>query len=277
MKYSLVVLDLDGTLLNDDHKISEKNKDAILHLKKHDVQFMLASGRPHASILPYARELDLELPIISLNGAMVKSPSSDEVYVSSSIPTKEVAKILSHAKKSDFLVSLYSEDKIFTYEDELLNLHSSLEGLKAEKIDEFPEGQQINKILMVNDPEKVSQTMEQLELDYKNQLYITSSEPEFLEVMNRNVSKGIALIHVLKKLKRTNEEVAAFGNNYNDVSMFVVAGLSVVMDNSPPQVKEEANYVTKSNTEHGVAYALKRVFKEVLLNDDGEDKKHRTR
>lgn len=263
MKYSLVVLDLDGTLLNNEHKISKNNKEVILHLKKQGVQFMLASGRPHASILPYARELGLELPIISLNGAIVKSPLSGEVYVSSSIPNKKLVKILSYAKKSDFLVSLYSEDKIFTYDDEMMDLHSSLEGLESEKINVLPEGQEINKILMVNAPNKVRQTMDQLELFYKNELYITSSEPQFLEIMNRNVSKGIALSHVLKKLQRTNDEVVVFGNSYNDVSMFVVAGLAVAMDNSPPQVKEEADSVTKSNTDDGVVYVLKKIFKEV--------------
>ncbi|MBN6206464.1 HAD family phosphatase [Ralstonia pickettii] len=263
--YKVVVLDMDGTLLNGKNEVSQVNKETIMELKEQGIQFILASGRPYDSIVPYAVELDLDLPIISANGALVKSVTNDEVIYSSILSTKWVKEILNFAKDTTFAVSLYLKDEIFTFDEDMLNLHKSLEGLDAKKIDSFKGNQSVIKILMANHPDKVNETIKQFELRYKNNLYITSSEPYFLEIMNSNASKGIALEQLIKKMSVSPKEVIAIGNNFNDIAMFEVAGFSVAMSNSPLEVQGIADFVTKSNVDDGVAYVLKKVFKKEVL------------
>ena len=260
MKYKLVVLDLDGTLLNDEHEVSRENRTTISCLKKQGVQFMLASGRPYKSIVPYAMDLGLDLPIISANGSIVKSPKDNDVYVSSSLPKELAKEIIDFAKEQMFSISLYLENNILTFNDDLINLHRDLEKLEARKITRFLFEQPIFKILLVHHPKKIKETLHWLGTKYKNKLHITSSEQNFIEVMNINASKGIALKHLMKKMGLPSQEAIVFGNNFNDVSMFEIAGLSVAMLNSPYKVRNIADIVTKSNVEDGVAYALKKIF-----------------
>src|SRR5690625_4643308 len=86
MQYKLVVLDMDGTLLNGENIVSEANKEIILQLSQQGVKFILASGRPYESLVPYAKDLRTDLPIISANGALVKAPDNEEVYFASYVP-----------------------------------------------------------------------------------------------------------------------------------------------------------------------------------------------
>lgn len=260
MQYKLVVLDMDGTLLNGEHEVSEENRETIMGLMEQGVQFVLASGRPYESIVPYVKDLGLELPIISANGALVKSVINNEVYFSSSLPMQQVEEILDFADQTSFAVSLYLENEIVTFDEEMVNLHSDLEGLKAKKINNFSGNNPIIKILLTDHPDKVNKTISWFESKYKNDLYITSSEPNYLEVMNINASKGIAINNLIKKMDLSAKEVVVMGNNFNDVTMFGIAGLSVAMSNSPQRVREVADFVTKSNVENGVAYALERIF-----------------
>ena len=91
---------------------------------------------------------------------------------------------------------------------------------------------------------------------YKENLYVTRSDDKFLDVMYINASKGNTLKHLMEVMGYSKEEVLVIGNSYNDIAMFEVAGLAVAMENSPQKVKNSAHYVTKTNDQHGVAYAL---------------------
>lgn len=261
MNYKLVVLDMDGTLLNGKNRVPRKNRDAIKNLMERGVQFVVASGRPYESIVPYAKNLCIDLPIISANGALVKSPRTNEVYFSSSLPGKWVEEILLFAQETTFAVSLYLEDEILSFDKNMIDLHNNLEGLEAKKIENFAGNQPVLKILMANQPDIVAETIKRFEKKYRNELYVTSSEPYFLEVMNVNASKGIALKQLMKKLDVSSEEVVVMGNNFNDIPMFDVAGVAVAMANSPHKVQKVSDFVTKSNIEDGVAFALNYLFK----------------
>lgn len=260
MKYKLVVLDMDGTLLNSNHKISETNKEILQRLASKGVEVVLASGRPFEAAYLYSKELGIDSPIIASNGAMVKSPRTEELYYSATV-TKDLAEeIVEYGRQNDYPTSLYVSNEVYTYDERMEKLHIEVEGIHPTIINSFESDKPIYKVIYMDTPERIEEAYIHLEAAYRGKLYITRSADILLDVMSKEVSKGIALEKLRESLGIPKEEVIVFGNSYNDVSMFEEAGLAVAMENSPQAVKDAAHVVTKTNDEDGVAHILKEVF-----------------
>ncbi|AGB41736.1 HAD-superfamily hydrolase, subfamily IIB [Halobacteroides halobius DSM 5150] len=268
MSYKLVAIDMDGTLLNNQHQVSIENKKTIKQLAKQGIGFVLASGRPYDALHPYTQELEVYLPLITANGSVIKSTIDNKVYHKWQMPLKLAQKIYHYGLRNNFAVSLYFEDEIVTFDEELAQGHRELEKIepKVMEVEEFEFTKAPIKILYYNNSDEITKAFSKLTKQYADKLYITRSDDEFLEFLNADVSKGMALEYLIERLDLTAEEVIAIGNNHNDIAMFEVAGLAVAMDNAPQEVKEEADFITKSNLDNGVAYALKKF----ILNDKGE-------
>jgi Cof subfamily protein (haloacid dehalogenase superfamily) len=146
----------------------------------------------------------------------------------------------------------------------LVKVHWELEKINARLIDQFEDNRELFKILYANTPHKVEEAYKHLEQKYKGKLYITRSDAIYLDVMNINASKGKALQKLMDRLQISSHEVLVMGNSFNDIAMFEVAGLAIAMDNAPQEVKDAADFVTKSNNDDGVAYALDRYINHVL-------------
>ncbi|GLC90040.1 Cof-type HAD-IIB family hydrolase [Lysinibacillus piscis] len=256
MQYKLVVLDMDGTLLNDNHGVSEANKEAIHRIKKMGVGVTVASGRTYESIYPFIEDLGIDLPIIAANGAFIKNPLSGEVYYSESLPRHLAEEIIEYGQKHQFEMSLYLDAEVHTFNESMAKVHLELEKLQAKLIDKFDSDKELYKIIYGQTPEKIEEACEYLADKYKDSLYITRSADMCLDVMNMNVSKGNGLQQVMEKLHISPEEVIVMGNSFNDLPMFEVAGLAIAMDNAPQEVKNMADFVTISNNDDGVAHAL---------------------
>ncbi len=256
MRYKLVVLDMDGTLLDNDHRVSEANREVIQRLNREGTKVILASGRPYESIHPYVKELGIELPIIAANGALIKCPRSSEVYYSTGLPINLAKEIVEYGKENHYPISLYLDSEVHTFNESMVKVHWELESLNARVIDTFDGGKEVYKIIYKNTPQKIEEAFKHLEQIYKEKLYITRSDDTYLDVMNSNASKGKALHQLLGRLHISSHEVLVMGNSFNDIAMFEVAGFAIAMDNSPQEVKDAADFVTKSNYEDGVAYAL---------------------
>ncbi|AOY75717.1 Cof-type HAD-IIB family hydrolase [Clostridium formicaceticum] len=260
MRYKLVVLDMDGTLLDDHHQVSEKNKKIIQHFSKEGIQFILASGRPYASLYPYVKDLGLQLPVIAANGAVVKCPLTHKTHYESVVPLELAQEILDYGKAYAYSISCYFEDEVITFDERMVKVHWELEKLKAKMMDKFLVEKAPNKMIYSAAPQKIEKAFKFLANKYSERLYITCSADIYLDVMNLGTSKGRALSHILSQMNISSSEVMVIGNNFNDLAMFEVAGLAVAMANSPEKVKHEADFITKLNTEDGVAYALEQLI-----------------
>lgn len=265
MQYKLVVLDMDGTLLNNEHHVSIANKEVIHRLKREGTSVVLASGRPYESIYPYVKDLDIDLPIIAANGALIKSPLTSEVYYSSGLPINLAEEIIEYGQENQFPISLYLDGEVHTFNESMVKVHWELEKINARLIDKFVGNRDLFKIIYANTPQKIEEAYIHLEQKYKEKLYITRSDAIYLDVMNINASKGKALYKLMDMLQISSHEVLVLGNSFNDIAMFEVAGLAIAMDNSPQEVKDAANFVTKSNNDDGVAYALDRYINNVKV------------
>jgi Cof subfamily protein (haloacid dehalogenase superfamily) len=256
MQYKLVVLDMDGTLLDNNHHVSKANKEVIHKLKREGTSIVLASGRPFESIYPYVKDLGIDLPIIAANGALIKSPLTSEVYYSSSLPINLAKEIIEYGQENQYPISLYLDGEVHTLNESLVKMHWELEKINARLIDQFESNRELFKIIYANTPQKIEEAYKHLEQKYKGELYITRSDAIYLDVMNTNASKGKALHQLMDMLHISSHEVLVMGNSFNDITMFEVAGLAIAMDNSPQEVKDAADFVTKSNNDDGVAYTL---------------------
>ncbi|TDX47994.1 hypothetical protein C7959_1348 [Orenia marismortui] len=262
VKFKLVAIDMDGTLLNDDHKVSDKNREIITKYANQGVNFVLASGRPYQALYPYTKELEVYLPLVTSNGSIVKCPLTESVYTNSSMPLDLAKEILDYGYSKGYGVSLYFEDEVITSHEEVAKVHRELEGIDPTIITKYQLEEGPTKIVFFADPEDIDKAFAQLADKYEGDLYITRSDERCVETMNLEVSKGKALKYMIKRMNIASEEVLAIGNNFNDVAMFEEAGLAVAMGNSPEGVKEVADFVTKSNQEDGVAYALEKFLKD---------------
>lgn len=258
MQYKLVVLDMDGTLLDNNHQVSDKNKEAINKLKSRGINVALASGRPFESIFPYAKELEIDTPIIATNGSFVKCPVTKKVYSSTVLPTNFAKEIIEYGMENEYSISLYLNEEVHTFHERMVKVHYDLEKLHAKLIDTIDEEKDIYKIIYSHTAEKIEDAFEILHGKYNKDMYITRSDDIYLDIMHSNVSKGLAIEQLISMLKISQSEVVVMGNSYNDIAMFHVANLSIAMGNSPQEVKEAANFVSTSNDDDGVAYAIEK-------------------
>ncbi len=258
MRYKLIAIDMDGTLLDDNHQVPLKNKETITRFAKQGINFILASGRPYQSLYPYTNELEVYLPLVSANGSIVKCPLTESIYHKSDLPYDLAKEILAYARDNDFSASIYFEDDIITSSQELADVHFELEGLEVELDENYKLNHPPVKIVIFGEADSITRVYSDLADRYENRLYVTRSDDRCVEVMNLEVSKGNALKYMMDRMNIDPEEVIAIGNQFNDLAMFEVAGLAIAMGNSPQGVKDAADFVTKSNEDNGVAYALEK-------------------
>ncbi|MGE5391742.1 MAG: Cof-type HAD-IIB family hydrolase [Deltaproteobacteria bacterium] len=262
MPIKLVAIDLDDTLLDSGLQISPECAQAIQAVRDKGILVTLATGRMHRSALPYAQQLNMDLPLITYQGALVKSAFSSEVIYYKPLPRIPAGEIIDFFKARNLHCHAYSDDELFM--EELTpegRYYEELAGIKAVLVDDLSETVRRNdamKIMaIIRDQELLLALYQELTSQY-HELHITRSKPIFLEAMALKANKGLALQVVAEHYGLQREEVLAIGDSYNDLDMIRWAGVGIAMANARPEVKDTADYITSSNDEHGVAEALRK-------------------
>ena len=264
MSYKLIVTDMDGTLLNDVHEISDENKKALKLVAKKGVKVAIATGRIYESTIKYAKELEINTPIICCNGALIKEENGKIIY-ENKIDQDICNKIIDVLDKNNIYYQCFTDNTIFTsYINEWLRKYQMQEGLnikiiESSNIKKDIENRDILKFLIIeSDINKLLKVEEQLRLI--DEIELTKSFFDNIEVMKKGVNKGSAIEDLTKYFGIDKSEVIAFGDNHNDLSMITYAGMGVAMGNAEDVVKENANFITCKNTEDGVAKAIYELF-----------------
>ncbi|WP_302602176.1 Cof-type HAD-IIB family hydrolase [uncultured Ruminococcus sp.] len=265
MDYKIIALDIDGTLTNSQKEITPHTRYAIIDAQKMGKKVVIASGRHPMGIQSIARDLLLdryEGYIMAFNGGKILDCTTGQTIVSKDFPKEYLSDILGVLKESNLSVHTYDDKKIIT--GGTLNDYSNVERdiLKMEMVvvEDFAANipEKINKLLLSGEPAEIDKYNEILAKRYDGLLDVYKSAPYFLEIMPFGVTKGSMLPMLLEKLGFTNEEMIAFGDNYNDITMIGYAGLGVAMGNAEEDVKKIANYVCESNDDDGVAKTLEK-------------------
>ena len=268
MKYKLLVLDVDGTLLNDEREISKRTLAALLKVQQMGVRIVLASGRPTYGLMPLAKTLELGNYggfVLSYNGCQIIKAQNGEILFERRINPEMLPYLEKKARKNGFAIFTYHDDTLITDspDNEYIKNEALLNNLKIIKEDEFSTAIDFApcKCMLVSDKEEALIELEQhWEKRLAGTLDAFRSEPYFLEVVPCGVNKANTLGALLEHLGVTREEVIAVGDGVCDVTMLQLAGMGVAMGHSQDSVKVCADYVTASNEEDGVALAVEKLI-----------------
>ena len=268
MKYKLLVLDVDGTLLNDEREISKRTLAALLKVQQMGVRIVLASGRPTYGLMPLAKTLELGNYggfVLSYNGCQIIKAQNGEILFERRINPEMLPYLEKKARKNGFAIFTYHDNTLITDspDNEYIKNEALLNNLKIIKEDEFSTAIDFApcKCMLVSDKEKALIGLEQhWEKRLAGTLDAFRSEPYFLEVVPCGVNKANTLGALLEHLGVTREEVIAVGDGVCDVTMLQLAGMGVAMGHSQDSVKVCADYVTASNEEDGVALAVEKLI-----------------
>ncbi len=271
--YKLVVLDIDGTLLNSDKKITEETKKYIKLASSKGVKFIIASGRTPYGVLPVAKEIELEKIggyILSYNGGCCINCVDMTTLYEEVIDRKEMEGIYSFAKENNLPLLTYKKDQLITPKNnsKYIDLELQINNLQLCEEENFLEAIDFDfpKAMIVEDGEILAKFVQEAKDRFSN-LSVSRSEPFFLEICPNNIHKATGIAKVLDILKIDVSETIAIGDGYNDLTMIEFAGLGVAMSNGNEEVKKVANYITKSNDEDGIV----QVIKKFILNEPVED------
>lgn len=266
MKYKMIAIDLDDTLLSGDLSISQINRQAISHAVSMGVKVTISTGRMFRSTLPYVEQLKLDVPVITYQGALIKNAMSEEVVLARPLPLDISLDIIEESRKHGVHIQVYIGDDYFFdkyngYSQLYYDL-SGIEGKAVRRLEDFLVEAPL-KVLIMDSPETISYLTGLYADMFKGRAEITISKSNYLEFTNIEANKGSALEHLAQSLGIKREEVIAIGDGYNDISMIKYAGLGVAMGNAPLDVKKYADFITCSNEDNGVAHVIKKfVLKE---------------
>ena len=261
--FRAIALDLDGTLTNHDKVVTPRTRQALLQAESKGAIIILASGRPTYGIVPVAECLELEKRggyILSYNGGNIVNAKTGEKLFSQFLPDAVIPILYKYAKEKNHALLGYAGNEIITEmpDDQYVKEESRINKMNIRKVDNLFDALEPHptKLLMTGDPTDMIKAEEELVEILGEKMDIFRSAPFFLELVPKGIDKAQSLLRLLSKINLTPADLMAFGDGYNDLSMLKLAGVGVAMANAAPEVRADADYVTLSNEEDGVAEAL---------------------
>lgn len=265
MKYKLLVLDLDGTLTNAKKEITENTRQTLIEAQEQGIKIVLASGRPTYGIAPLANQLELqkyEGYILAYNGGEIIDWKTGELMYKNLLDPEVLPYLYECACKNHFAIVTYDGEYVLTEypDDEYVLKEALLNVMKIKKVDNFLEAVKhpTAKCLIVGEPERLAVLEKEMYEVLKDRMGVFRSEPYFLELVPKGIDKAQSLSVLLSEIGMTREEMIAVGDGFNDLSMIKYAGLGVAMANAQPVVRENADFITLSNEEDGVAHVVRK-------------------
>lgn len=276
MNYKLLIVDVDGTLLNDQRQLSAHTVATMRKAQQMGLRVALASGRPTHGLVQIARLLDLHLYagfIIAYNGAKIIEAATGNVLLQRSINPEQLTFLEQKAQKAGCYLLTYHKDLIVTNNAEhpRVKLEAAINDMKVDQREQFAieVDFQPTEVVLVGDDQP---TMDALEAKWQRKLSGTNSilmsGPGFLEVQGEGVDKSSAMAVLVQHLGITPQEVLAIGDGVADVGMLQSAGLGVAMGNAPESVKRCADTTTLSNNEDGCAAAIEKLILEEVRHSE---------
>lgn len=263
----LIAIDMDGTLLNSNHDISHENKEAIEFAMSKGVKVVLCTGRTLNGVTPYLSEFAFtsEDFLILQNGVQtVNLPNLDivaqnklqgdaKVEIAQFVAQFESQGVQLNAydKEHIYLVSAWPPSEYSLYDASVL--HSTIEDITQHH---YTDELDINKSIVIGPEHVMDQMMAAMPKSITSKAAVVRSQPIIIEFLPKGKSKATGLAALAKQLDIAPEDVMSMGDQLNDLEMIQWAGIGVAMGNSIERIQREADFVTKTNDESGVAHAI---------------------
>lgn len=258
-------IDLDGTLLNSKHQISDENLKVLQELHEQGHSIIFNTGRAFEDVIKFDAVQKIETPIFSINGTVLYSKSR-EILHEASLPVSIYKELFPILKELGLWIMVYTNQGGFPCRNPMI-VDKSLEEIErifkdydySEILDK--DNLKIYKIMAVSREdqlEKIDQAKQAIEGNFE--VSMASSHPNNVEFTSVEATKGKALLRYQKFMNLHFDEIFAFGDGGNDLAQFKVATTSVAMGNAPFYIQQEADIITKTNDEDGFAYAVRHLL-----------------
>ncbi|MCR8643911.1 Cof-type HAD-IIB family hydrolase [Paenibacillus sp. N1-5-1-14] len=260
MTYKLIALDVDGTLIDDHHVLTERTKEVLKRAHQAGIQIVLCSGRSPKSIFPILEEIGFEGTAIAHNGAATVLSHNSELIHEFAFSAEEITPLIHYCRENQihFDVSTAFDLFVESCRPEEREMYAKFFIDPIVREDATTHDQLVKMTLSAE-----SDVMDRVEAQLRDhpvasRFHMIRSGDFFIDFMHKEATKGNALEALAASWNIPREQIIAIGNYYNDIEMLEFAGLGIAMDNSPEAVKQAADAVTLSNNEDGVAAALEK-------------------
>ncbi len=255
MTIKLIAIDVDGTLLDDNHHLSPRNASAIRAATAAGIPVVLATGRMRTSCEWLLSELALETAGIFVQGLHIADKMGQRLH-GEFLPADVIAHFLPFAEQHQLSFVAFGDNEIFTHKrDQYTNImldYNEPEPIVVANVNDHP----IHKIIVLAEPDDIQAIRPILASHMGARADILITEAVMVEVMPTGTSKGHSLRWLAGQMGIEMADVLAIGNADNDLTMLQFAGVGVAMANATQRVLDIADFVTTSNNEAGVAAAI---------------------
>lgn len=269
----LLAIDLDRTLLDNNHRVSRRNHDALKKCQELGIYVILASGREVETIDRFSDELEIYDPIIACGGAIVCSEKQEdqrEILYHRPLSVGIVDRVMEFTRSMGWCLTVHHPDRILALEcDKYTDIYHNQTGATITFVDDFYEsiaGTAPTKLIAIVEPSLREPVYQQFVEKWGTEANVTRTNPEYVEVYAKGVDKGKALVELSEILSVPIHQTMAFGDNYNDLPMLEAAGGKVLMDNAPDEIKMELKgkfndlIIAPSNEDDGVARIIETIL-----------------
>jgi Cof subfamily protein (haloacid dehalogenase superfamily) len=265
-----VALDLDGTLLDSEHKLSEKNREILRKIANQGIKIIIASGRMSETILPVCRELEIPCSIIAYNGAKLFDFQDGKIATLNSVTISDetIKEVYLMCREKGIFLNVYAHNKLYGYHPQgdiqFGDFYAAQTGSKyvfcTQEIEKLPQ-EDITKLLTVTPHEQRESLFDELFSDFSRHCTLAKSQPEYLEFIPRGVTKATALKKWCELKKISPSHVFAMGDAENDLEMLQSAGQAVATANATPGLKKLFPNISEwTNDEDAVCRELERIL-----------------
>ena len=266
MTIKLIATDMDGTLLNDQKQITPAALEAIAAARAQGIKVVLATGRPLPGVQNYVQQLGLsgsDEYVLTYNGAFVQNLAGNPV-IEHPLGYNDFLRWNELAVKHSTYIHFETLNHFYTPNADM-NLYISMESfltrmpIRYRKPEQISAAIEISKIMITDEPAKLTEFIEQVPETFHNDYQLTQSEDFFYEVNSKTASKGTSVLELAENLGIAPNEVMILGDQGNDLSMFKQKDfVRVAMGNAIDMIKDHATYVTDSNEDDGFAKAVRK-------------------
>lgn len=261
MKYKLMAVDIDGTLLNSKGVMTEKTIAAIKAAVEKGLIFTIASGRPVQGIEYLNDMLGIDVPFITYNGAMVVMGKSKEILYEKNLSAEDALFAIRLGQQFHTTIIVWCQNQLYVNEmNDRTEQYKEITGgdpILLGDIEALAK-RGITKVLWYDEEKNIEKYQSIIGKSVGNNTNFHISRPIFLEFVDKEASKAIAMEKLGEYYQIDRNEMIAVGDSFNDLSMIKYAGLGVAMGNAKQQIKEQADFVTLTNDEDGVAAVIER-------------------
>ena len=263
MNCKMLVVDMDDTLLTDNHEISIENKEMLLRAQELGVYVVLASGRPTSAMIEFAKELQCDVNnsfMISFNGSVITDLKEDKILFEHSLTKEQIHSLYDFSQQNNTHIITYIDGQIISERhSEYIDIEKNITGLKLNIVSSFKDTVTTSavKCILLEEPEYLK-SVESVLKEAMPDLSICMSKPFFLEAAPNGIDKGTSIRILAEKLNIDQSEIIAVGNAGNDLTMVQYAGLGVWVDNVDAELRHFADVIVASNNNHGVAEVVRR-------------------